>query len=510
MPKDITVKRTDFNGSPVGVNGAYSDIPRDTVFTASDAVAEVLDNARVPYVVNNPYLPRSGRIEITDTAKNPGSYVNIIINGTQLKRQVGVHYVPIDGEIEALTNAGIEFTYGRPSRGMQLLLNMLASTVLDPRITFTRTGGTATRINASGLLETVAADTPRFDFDPISKLPLGLLIEEARTNRCLQSNSLNTSPWGGGGVTVTAGAATGPDGAASMALLTPTSNGAGRSQNVTFVGDGTKAVSLWIKAGTAPISQISLRDGTAAVNRGRVTIAWAQGVPSGSADAGTLLGIDPFPNGLYRVRLQCPGVVAANTNTINIFADRDLQATMYAGFVQAEDATYPTSYIASVASAVTRNTDQAVMSGSNFSSWFNVLEGTINVDFDANRLGAETPTAVSISDNTNANRISIWGNGAAMRNFVNAASSTQAVIDVGTFTPGANMKAALAYKLNDFNAAANGVLGAADTSGTIPVVDRMYIGGGSTGGASLNGHIRSLTYYNTRLPDQQIKIATAA
>ena len=38
--------------------------------------------------------------------------------------------------------------------------------VIDPRITFARVGATATRVNTSGFIEAVAADTPRFDFDP--------------------------------------------------------------------------------------------------------------------------------------------------------------------------------------------------------------------------------------------------------------------------------------------------------------------------------------------------------
>lgn len=60
--------------------------------------------------------------------------------------------------------------------------------VLDPRITFTRTGATATRTNASGSLETVNADTPRFDYSPTTLTCLGLLMEETRTN--VLTNSL--------------------------------------------------------------------------------------------------------------------------------------------------------------------------------------------------------------------------------------------------------------------------------------------------------------------------------
>lgn len=53
-------------------------------------------------------------------------------------------------------------------------------------ITFTR-ASSATRVNSSGLVETVASDQPRFDYDPVTLQPKGLLIEEQRTNLLLNS-----------------------------------------------------------------------------------------------------------------------------------------------------------------------------------------------------------------------------------------------------------------------------------------------------------------------------------
>lgn len=70
----------------------------------------------------------------------------------------------------------------RPS----LLLDFANSQQVDPRITFTRSSAT-TRTNANGQIETVAANVPRLDFDPVSGACLGLLIEEQRTNLLLNS-----------------------------------------------------------------------------------------------------------------------------------------------------------------------------------------------------------------------------------------------------------------------------------------------------------------------------------
>ena len=50
-------------------------------------------------------------------------------------------------------------------------LNFLNDGPLDPRITFTRTGGGgfgATRVNSAGLIESKTTNQPRFDFDPVT------------------------------------------------------------------------------------------------------------------------------------------------------------------------------------------------------------------------------------------------------------------------------------------------------------------------------------------------------
>ena len=59
--------------------------------------------------------------------------------------------------------------------------------LLDSRVTFTRSGNTATVTNSSGVIVGINADLPRFDFDPTTLICKGLLIEEARTNALLNS-----------------------------------------------------------------------------------------------------------------------------------------------------------------------------------------------------------------------------------------------------------------------------------------------------------------------------------
>lgn len=94
--------------------------------------------------------------------------------------------------------------------------------VLDSRVTITRALNTATRTNSSGNIELVNANLPRFDYSPTTFAPLGLLIEETKTNLLLNSliNGTNLSTqsvtlsavaytlsfYGSGSITITGGA----------------------------------------------------------------------------------------------------------------------------------------------------------------------------------------------------------------------------------------------------------------------------------------------------------------
>jgi hypothetical protein len=82
--------------------------------------------------------------------------------------------------------------------GPALGLDFMVPGVLDPRITFTR-ASTGTYFDSSGVLQTAAINTPRWDYDPATLALRGLLIEEARTNVLLNSATLSTQS-----VTVTA------------------------------------------------------------------------------------------------------------------------------------------------------------------------------------------------------------------------------------------------------------------------------------------------------------------
>jgi len=100
----------------------------------------------------------------------------------------------------------------------------LTSGTLDSRVTFTRASG-GTRFNSSGVLETVASDVPRFDHDPVTLAPRGLLIEGARTNLVQFSEEMDNAYWTKAQSSVTANATAAPSGATTADNWIPTTSG---------------------------------------------------------------------------------------------------------------------------------------------------------------------------------------------------------------------------------------------------------------------------------------------
>ena len=89
------------------------------------------------------------------------------------------------GRIGSLSRAIVSQQLGP----LVLDLDFLAmGTTLDSRVTYTRAGN-ASRINSAGAIEIVGSNVPRFDFDPVTLAPVGLIVEGVGTN--LISNSAN-------------------------------------------------------------------------------------------------------------------------------------------------------------------------------------------------------------------------------------------------------------------------------------------------------------------------------
>ena len=169
---------------------------------------------------------------------------------------------------------------------------------------------------------------------------------------------------------------------------------------------------------------------------------------------------------------------------------------------------FATSYIPTQASQVTRNADSASMLGDNFYTWYNPNQGTFLGVGSINVATANSGSAGTASDGTNNNRVLI-GFEPFVHGFVAVGGVAQASLLGGTAAINVVNRVAFAVKANDFALTLNGAAVVTDVSGAMPAVDRFNIGANGFGtGSFINGTIRRIGYYNTRLPDSTLQALT--
>jgi hypothetical protein len=357
---------------------------------------------------------------------------------------------------------------------------------------------------------------PRFDYNPVTLVPLGLLIEEQRVNLGLYSDELDNAVWTKSLASVTANATTSPDGTANADRLTAdgSNNPHDVRQTITYTA-AVHTLSVYAKKDTGDFVQ--LRFSAAAVTGGT-------GFANFDLNAGTVgtigaglsaASITPAGNGWYRCTIT--GTTNAGTAFFSFYIVSNAAAPSAEGGTfttsvflygaQLEAATFATSYIPTVASQVTRTADTATMTGTNFSSWYNASEGTMVAFFNTTTAVTSVSLgAFGISDGTSNERLSIRRNsGNTNAAFIVVDGGTTQYSQQVTAASGP-YRSALAYSSSGFMGVNNGTLATAGT-GTLPTVTQAEIGFGQLI-TRLNGHLSSITYYPTRFTDAQSQALT--
>ena len=378
--------------------------------------------------------------------------------------------------------------------------------VLDPRLAFTRSTS-GTYIGADGLVKTATANTPRFDYDPTAiGTPRGLLIEASANNLLNWSETFDTTGgavnWNWSALNVTRGTVTttNPTGASATVIKVEetTTNGLHATLIVpTVLASTTYTFSVWAKAVERTFVQL-LENGGSGANS-MVNLSTGAIVSESTAGITTVTAFGT--TGWYRISMRLTTIAGQTTANCQLRLSTNGSTTSYAGTTgsgiyiwgaQLETGSGASSYIPTGASTGNRAADSCVMTGTNFSSWFNATEGTFLAHARRIRT-SDVGRIASANDNTANESIDI------------GADTT------GEFIVTANtaFKIAGAYKLNDVQAALGGALGTADTSLTIPTVNQLMIG--QQAGASpvyLNGTVSMLKFWPTRLSNAQLQALT--
>ena len=403
------------------------------------------------------------------------------------------------------------FQKKRLRKGISLALDF-TSGVLDSRITFTR-ASSGTRVNSSGVIESVTSNLPRFDYDPVTLAPKGLLIEEQRTNLMLYSEDLSTV-WNLGTGTVQSNTWTAPTGNLTGDIFTIGSDSTTPSQSTTITASATYTLSFFVNKPLTTAAFLRLRFGTAA---GSISaFIDASTMSFGVVQAGIVANyIKQIQNNIYQVSvrftygatdggsrsLAISGVVANNSSV------PDTGKNIAIWGIQYELGAFPTSYIPTTSATVTRAADNASMVGSNFSSWYNQSEGTIYAAVSFTNTSSFN-TVYSITDGTSSNVIRTiqWNNGTDRPLIITTAGLGQTAYSTSGLI--GNVKYCAAFALNNANYAKNGILGVDDTLVTLPAVNQLTLGNTTGGALYLNGWLQSIKYYPTRLPNADLQRLT--
>jgi hypothetical protein len=394
--------------------------------------------------------------------------------------------------------------------------------ILDPRVAFTRSGNTATVVNSSGNVVLINADLPRFDFDPLTLVCKGLLVEESRINLFQYSEDFSNAFWIKGGMLAfgsgsTVDAITSPDGTVNADLLTENTSSGGHTISTNllfnFISGTSYTQSYFVKANGRTKFQTSYRSnwfGTSAINFD--LIAKTATVLGGST-ASTSGTITEFKNGWFRFTHTATATATGSSASDTFFSFADATgSTSYTGDgtsgayvwgAQLEVGAFATSYIPNLLnSTTTRNPDVATMTGTNFSDWYTATTGAAVV-WAIPQTATGTRPLIQFDDTTANEIIVLGGNVANPEMSIIDGGAPQAQIDAGTIVANTAYKLSGAWNTDSCAAAQNGAAAVTDNTATIPTPTQLRIGSDGTNYAS--ALIQKILYYPQRIIDAEVQ-----
>ena len=385
--------------------------------------------------------------------------------------------------------SSIEMSDDYPTIRPTLDLNFAATKTLDRRITFTR-DSVGTYVDELGIIRYATNNVPRFDHDPTTGESLGLLVEEARTNKFTYSTTIGGTGWTQQGTaadfTTNTTEVAAPDGTFTALKWNPSATPQYLYQNLSNIGTTQSTMSVWVRcpAGQSRTFFMNLYS------------------PTQNGGTGQFTATDQWQRFTWTFTPQ------SQANVYPIVPDST--GIYYIWGPQLEVGAFATSYIPTSGSTVTRAQDFAKITGTNFTDFYNQEEGTLVCDQSVSDLGTANQYSVAFTTNINESigmGYRVGGGASGNYGFYIIKSGDALFRNVsGVISADTPFRTALAYKLNDGATVINGESAVADTSLVLPTPDRMLIGEGfSANNEMTKGHIRKISYYNKRLPDAQLQ-----
>jgi molybdopterin-binding protein len=377
---------------------------------------------------------------------------------------------------------------------------------------------TATRVNSSGLIASVASGVPRIDW--LGQSCPSLLVEASGQNLALQSQDFTTT-WSPTNVTVSANVTgtTDPFGTnlADEIFETAASGLHFLAQTMSITSGTTYTGTIFFKKATGSPDWVQLAFSTTGL-AGFANFNLASGTV-GNVFAGCTASIENYGNGWYRCRLTQTATASGtsggpipvfvnNTNSVTRFLTYtgNTATSIYVFGAQLETGSVATTYIPTTTAAVSRAADVISASGALVSGLIGQMEGTVYTEVDL-RNWIASGRILTCSNGTSNERIIIQvGANRTLQAIVTTASAD--VVDISTASGQVNgvYKCALTYASGDFAFYVNGTQIGTDSSGGVPASTSVFLGkiGTSASTNFLNDRIRAAALYTTRLTDAQL------
>ena len=349
----------------------------------------------------------------------------------------------------------------------------------------------------------------RFDHDPATLASKGLLIEEPRINYLIHSQDFQN--WNSNINVVSRSKelsiADPSGGFTSNRIVANTSWSVYRDQVANgAVPNGVHSVSIFARAVTGGFNILTLTGSSVSV---RVNLELGTVLQS-SGTTGTAL-VTPFgPIGADGFRWYRISYVPVDTTSEALYMEsaaftgtRDICLVWGAQF---EVGAFATSYIPTIPAEAARSADVCSITGADFSSFYNQIDGTMFSSSSISNLTGNNRGIVQIDNGTNAHIIrNYYDLGFKIEVAANDTKST--FINV----PGASnvaQKLAISQQGTLFNAVANGGTVSTATR-TAPVgLNALRIGNLASGSFHLNGHIARIQYFRKRLSNAKLQTLT--
>lgn len=319
-----------------------------------------------------------------------------------------------------------------------------------------------------------------------------LLLEKQSTNLALYSEQFDNAAWIGDRKTITANNTTSPDGTQNADLMTGTA--ATGSHNI----NPTTLVDLGNTAGTFSVYakyngyNLSLSIAGTSLNWTGCVFDLQNGLAKTPQNAGVqsvcTAKIESVGNGWYRCSISYTpyasgtfytfiGLTSTNNATLGAYGLQDFTADgtsgLYLWGAQIERSSYGTSYIPTTSASATRVADACFKTG--ISSLIGQTEGVLFVDFDLITNDGNQVAIITSSAGNEVNRLQIYIDSSRRVGVYRGDASVN--ILSSAYTLNSRIKAAVKYKLNDYEFYINGVLIGTDTSASIPPTPSvLYLG----------------------------------